>query len=279
MFTLGTVSYLNSAPLVAELPPEIRALSGVPADLCAWLASGRVDAALLPVAEALRGAGSGWLGRHGLACDGEVRSVLLFLPEGARGAGAVRRVVLDPASRTSVALTKILLGRRRGLSPAYETAAAPGPDPRAHPGAAVLSIGDSALRHRRGWTGGVIDLGEDWKEWTGLPFVFARWTARAGLPPEERAALAAILDESARRGLARREALAAERGPRHGLTPDEALAYMTDSMRYEIDARADDGLARFATELASIDAAAAGGEGARGGAPGDRAAGPVPKTA
>jgi chorismate dehydratase len=250
--TVGIVPYLNAAPLVADLPPHVKTVAAVPSTLSAWLAEGTVDAALLPVAEAIRGVGDGWIGRHGIACDGPVKSVLLFLPPPAVADDPATwpgRVILDPASRTSAALLRAVMAGRHGLSPAYETAPAPGPDPRARADAATLVIGDAALAHARTWTGSVLDLGAQWKVWTGLPFVFARWTARAGLPAPDRAALAATLDEAARRGLARRPAIAAERGPRHGLSAAEALSYMTDSLRYEIDARAEAGLARFAQAL------------------------------
>jgi chorismate dehydratase len=44
---------------------------------------------------------------------------------------------------------------------------------------AVLVIGDGALLLRaRGNYPVVLDLGEEWKRWTGLPFVFAVWAAR-----------------------------------------------------------------------------------------------------
>jgi chorismate dehydratase len=43
--------------------------------------------------------------------------------------------------------------------------------------AAVL-IGDAALRARHTTTADVHDLGEAWRDWTGLPMVFAVWAAR-----------------------------------------------------------------------------------------------------
>src|SRR5262245_41118714 len=162
--------------------------AGDPSDLSRWLAAGEVDAALLPVAESLRGVGEGFLGAHGIACDGAVESVLAFLPPGADLAAARGEpwdVVLDPASRTSVALLRTLLETRHGLSPRYRVATAPGPDPAASAASITLVIGDRAFARRKGWTGSVLDLGAEWKAWTGLPFVFARWTARRGLPRAE----------------------------------------------------------------------------------------------
>jgi chorismate dehydratase len=252
--TLGNVPYLNTVPLTAYLPPEVLTQAADPSLLADWLRAGTVDAAMLPVAEAIRGTGDGFLGRYGIACDGPVRSVLAFLPGvGDPPSAWPRRVVLDPASRTSQALLRVLLERRFGLSPAYEEALEPGPDPRAHPDAITLVIGDRAFARRTGWLGGVLDLGTAWKEWTGLPFVFARWTARRGLAPSARAALAGVLDAAAERGLRNRNALAADHGPRHGLSVEDARRYFLTSVVYEIDARAEAGLDRFARELRALE--------------------------
>ncbi|HVG93001.1 MAG TPA: menaquinone biosynthesis protein [Planctomycetota bacterium] len=254
MLTLGNVPYLNTVPLAAFLPPDVGQREADPGVLADWLRAGTVDAAMLPVAEALRGAGDGYVGRYGIACDGGVESVLAFLPVAdAPPAAWPRHVVLDPASRTSQALLRVLLERRFGLAPTYEVAPAPGPDPRSRPDAVTLVIGDRALRHREGWPGGVLDLGAAWKEWTGLPFVFARWTARRGLPAAEREALARILDEAARAGLAQRDALATAHGPRHGLSAEAARRYFRKAVVYEIDARAEAGLERFARELRALE--------------------------
>lgn len=253
MYTLGVVPYLNAVPLTAELPPGVTCYAGDPSSLSAWLEEGRLDAALLPVAESLRGVGGGAIGRFGIACEGAVASVLAFHPvEGAPPAAWPKDVVLDPASKTSVALLRVLLERRHGLSPRYAVADAPGPDPRTRPDAMTLVIGDRAMVHRKGWTGGVLDLGRAWKEWTGLPFVFARWTARAGLPDADRDALARMLDMAAQRGLEHRDELAARHAKASGLTPEEARHYLSTSIRFAIGERSEAGIRRFAEEVAAL---------------------------
>ncbi len=256
MPTLGVVPYLNAIPLLDGLPPEVVQRPGDPSLLALWLAQGSVDAALLPVAEALRGVGDGPLGRFGIAGEGPVDSVLVFLPHAGPPDSWPRRVVLDPASRSSVALLRVLLERRHGLRPEYEVAADLGPDPRAHPDAIVLAIGDRAMARRRECpAAAVLDLGAEWTAWTGLPFVFARWTARKGLPSPERAALEGLLDRAAERGLARRDALADAHGPAHGLAPEEARRYLRTSIRFVLGAREEAGLARFAEELSRLEGA------------------------
>lgn len=92
-----------------------------------------------------------------------------------------QRVALGSTSRTSVELAKLLLEERIGVRPHYFGCP---PDLGAmmlEAPAAVL-IGDAALRAtfvdgpERGLE--VHDLGAAWKEWTGLPMVFAVWAAR-----------------------------------------------------------------------------------------------------
>jgi chorismate dehydratase len=92
-----------------------------------------------------------------------------------------RRVALGSTSRTSVRLAQLLLAERFGVAPDYYTCP---PDLSAmmqEADAAVL-IGDAALRaslHDAPRLGlNVYDLGAMWKDWTGLPFVFAVFAAR-----------------------------------------------------------------------------------------------------
>lgn len=93
-----------------------------------------------------------------------------------------RRVALGSTSRTSVLLARMLLAERHGVAPEYFVCP---PDLGAmmlEADAAVL-IGDAALRATYegpdlGLT--VTDLGAAWREWSGLPMVFAVWAVRRG---------------------------------------------------------------------------------------------------
>jgi chorismate dehydratase len=90
------------------------------------------------------------------------------------------RVAMGSTSRTSVLLAQMLLEDRVGVRPTYYTCP---PDLGAmmlEAPAAVL-IGDAALRATydaptRGLD--VHDLGAAWRDWSGLPMVFAVWAVR-----------------------------------------------------------------------------------------------------
>ncbi|MGJ3560588.1 menaquinone biosynthetic enzyme MqnA/MqnD family protein [Streptomyces sp. INA 01156] len=115
-----------------------------------------------------------------VGCDGPVMScVIVSQVPLERLDGA--RVALGSTSRTSVRLAQLLLAERYGVKPDYYTCPPDLSLMMQEADAAVL-IGDAALRAnmveapRYGLD--VYDLGALWKEWTGLPFVFAVWAAR-----------------------------------------------------------------------------------------------------
>ncbi|MFI1951912.1 menaquinone biosynthetic enzyme MqnA/MqnD family protein [Streptomyces xinghaiensis] len=91
------------------------------------------------------------------------------------------RVALGSTSRTSVRLAQLLLAERFGIRPDYYSCP-PDLGLMMREAQAGVLIGDPALRAylhdapRYGLQ--VHDLGQLWKEWTGLPFVFAVWAVR-----------------------------------------------------------------------------------------------------
>ncbi|WP_309484549.1 menaquinone biosynthetic enzyme MqnA/MqnD family protein [Streptomyces himalayensis] len=115
-----------------------------------------------------------------VGCDGPVMSCVIVsqVPlEQLDGA----RVALGSTSRTSVRLAQLLLAERFGVQPDYYTCP-PDLGVMMQEAEAAVLIGDAALRanlHDAPRLGlQVHDLGAMWKEWTGLPFVFAVWAAR-----------------------------------------------------------------------------------------------------
>lgn len=90
------------------------------------------------------------------------------------------RVALGSTSRTGVLLAQLLLAERYGVRPEYFRCPPDLTQMLLEADAAVL-IGDVALRAlyeapKQGLE--VTDLGQAWREWTGLPMVFAVWAVR-----------------------------------------------------------------------------------------------------
>jgi len=118
------------------------------------------------------------LGDLSISASGPVGSVLLLssVPLGELDG---RLVLLSAQSQTSVSLVKIVLEEFYHVRPRYRAGLASTPEAGAETPAAVLVIGDEALRLRRQSLYPLqFDLGEIWHGHTGLPFVFAVWAVR-----------------------------------------------------------------------------------------------------
>lgn len=182
---VGHIQFLNCLPLYWGLAHsgallDLELHKDTPDRLGEALIRGDLDIGPVSVVEYLRHTDELLL-LPGLAVgsDGPVLSVNLVSqrPVAELDGG---RVALGSTSRTSVLLAQLLLEERYGVHPAYFTCP---PDLTAmllEADAAVL-IGDQALRAtydapRLGLH--VHDLGAEWREWTGLPMVFAVWAAR-----------------------------------------------------------------------------------------------------
>ena len=87
-----------------------------------------------------------------------------------------------------------------------------------------------------------MDLGEEWKKLTGLPFVFAMWMMRADMVDEE---LAKLLAEARRRGAAMTDELLDLHAMSKGWPRELARQYFTQFIQYEVTAKAREGLAKF----------------------------------
>jgi chorismate dehydratase len=176
---LGVVSYLNAVPLVHGLDadPRFTLVRDVPSRVAERLHAGEIDLGMIPSVEYAAGEYAIVPG-IAIASRGPVRSVNLFHR---RPVADVRRVALDSSSRTSVALAKILLRERLRHDPEYLTMGPPVEDMLASADAALV-IGDPALYFRG--AADRIDLGEEWRACTGLPFVFAFWAGRPGAVDE-----------------------------------------------------------------------------------------------
>src|SRR3954469_11381392 len=106
---VGAVNYLNTKPLICDLErvaPEAVLLLDVPSRLADRLAAGELDVALIPVIEYFRAADYSVVPGVSIATRGPVLSVTLFSRQ---PWDRIRRVALDVGSRTSAALTQILL--------------------------------------------------------------------------------------------------------------------------------------------------------------------------
>jgi cyclic dehypoxanthinyl futalosine synthase len=247
---LTGVSYLNAQPILYGLlqglcEERMHVELAEPAELGRRLLEDEVDAALAPVAVLANHGGLEIVPGIAIGCDGPVRSVVLV---GERPIAELEEVLLDASSRTSVVLARLVLKQLRGGSEPRYCSRAPKQitEEVAGPTGALL-IGDAALE-ARGRFAYELDLGQAWKEMTGLPFVFAVWVARPGLlEPSDVAALQQSLAE----GLAARAEIARSWARGRGGDPAAHLSYLSEAIRYPLDERALAGLREFLQRAAA----------------------------
>jgi chorismate dehydratase len=94
-----------------------------------------------------------------------------------------------------------------------------------------------------------VDLGEEWKAWTGLPFVFAVWAARRDAPAGQVSAIHQRLLESRAWGLAHLDELAEAAAGNTGISRAVCRAYLGD-LDYALSYRHLAGLTDFFRRLA-----------------------------
>lgn len=243
---VGAVNYLNTKPLVEGLTsfaPNVQLSLDLPSRLADRLATGALDVGLIPVVEFFRGDNYTFVPNIAIGARGPVLSVTLFskVPW-----GEIRSVSLDEGSRTSAALTRIVLQKRYGVRPRFEPLPIDSPaDDLATD--AVLLIGDRAMRaclpgHRFAY-----DLGEEWAAWTGLPMVFAVWAVRGGV---DLGAAAGAFHRAKEYGLAHAGAIAQREAPGLGLDPGFCRRYMSNIIRYDLGPAELAGMERY-RELAA----------------------------
>ncbi len=246
---VGAVGYLNARPLTWALdrrPERWQVRYDVPAVCAALLRSGQVDLGLTPSIEYLFGEDYRFVPGVGIGSDGPVASVALYSTGPVRD---IRTIALDTSSRTSVTLIKVLCTHAFGIDPAFVEAP---PDLRAMTaahGAAVL-IGDPALEADHEALGLLkTDMGEAWRQLTGLPFVYAAWTGRPGaVTADDVEALVAAQAE----GLAHLDEIAAEYAPADPAHQARAAQYLRDNVRYTLGETERQGLQLFLDYAADL---------------------------
>jgi chorismate dehydratase len=259
---VSAISFLNTAPLMwdfdhgatpeqhrdAELPPELRSDFQVaytlPARCADDLQLGRADIGIIPAITYATTPGLVILPDAAIAAKAAVRSILLVSKPPIE---QVNTIAADTSSRSSVALAKILCQKLWGRVRDFRDLA---PDLDSMLGAcdAALLIGDPALRIER-TKYFVYDLAQEWRNFTGKPFVFAFWAVRLAALSEVRRSLdvAAVFRRSRDHGLdpSNLAQIARQWSPRVGLSEVDITIYLTRHIHFFLDAENLEGLELF----------------------------------
>lgn len=255
---LGRIPWINAAPVYAAMdrglvPAPSTIVSATAAELNDLLAAGELDVSAISAVEYARDAASyHLLPNLAISCDGPVHSVALFSKrplEDLDGATVLRTA----SSRTSILLLELLCAHQWKVRPNFATARAEASDLAALeslPHDAVLVIGDAALHLRMSNRYPVfVDLGAAWREWTGLPFVFAVWAARRDADRDAVFRVHESLLASRAWGVRHLDLIAGEAAARTGIPVPTCRAYLGD-LDYDLSYRHLAGLTEFFGRLA-----------------------------
>lgn len=265
---LGRIGYLNVLPLHYPLENGILSrdtgpghtgmgdfelIAGPPAELNILMDHGRLDlSGCSSIEYARRPEKYRIVPDLAIGSRGPVQSVLLICrtrPEDLDGA----EVLVSAQSHTSAALLDLLLTRHVGVSPRYRTGDATRILGTGERPEAILCIGDEALNLRRHPDYPLrMDLGEAWRQWTGLPFIFGLWIASEDSLSTRRAEIAAgarLLIRAKQWGQAHIPEISRIAASGHTMTEAEMNSYF-QGLVYDLGPTEIAGLRRFYDELA-----------------------------
>lgn len=246
-YTVGSVPYLNSKPLVKPLEwagpdAKVAVRYAVPSLLPAMLDSGGADAIMVSSIHALTSPDSRVAAGLSIGSQDEVLSVRLFskVPP-----AHIKSLATDQSSMTSNALALIVLAELHGVKPQFSPCP-PSLRTMLRDHDACLMIGDNGMgADGEGLT--VLDLGSEWRRLTGLPFVWALWVGHAGLTPE----LVGLLQEAMRESRSDWGRVIQDAAEETGFTPQQCRHYLTELMDYRLTDEHLQGLREFGRLAAS----------------------------
>jgi len=180
----------------------------------------------------------------GIGCDGETLTVRIFSK---CPVTEIRTLACDTDSHTSVALARVIFAERYGMRPTFVDWTRE----ERQPCDAKLLIGDKVVCEEPPGFEHQLDLGSAWKDLTGMPFVFAVWTARSGVDLGD---LPARLTAAKRAGLTHVREIVEQHAVRRGWPAGLALQYLSVYLKYDVGPRQLQAISRF-HELAARHAA------------------------
>jgi len=173
---ISAVSYTNTKPFIygiehSEILNKIDLSLDIPSDCAAKLINNQVDIGLIPVAAIPHVPNANIVADYCIGSIGAVNSVFIFSDV---EVSEIKTVRLDSHSRTSNNLAKVLLKFYRKLDVEFTTDIDAKTD-------AIVLIGDRTFGKKADYAF-AYDMGQQWMNFTGLPFVYAAWVANKTIP-------------------------------------------------------------------------------------------------
>lgn len=225
---IGSVPYLNAKPLVWGLDPQT-VIYEVPSKLASMLEEGEIAAGMVSSVACFLNPDLKIAPGMSISCIGSAESVKLFYKGDIE---CIRAVALDANSLTSVLLAKIILNERYGLCPEFIDMP-PNLDEMLATCDGAVTIGDTTMQAPSGrWA--EMDLGREWHELTGLPFVFAVWAVNPRLAEP---GLVDMLLGSKSYGLRSLDEISESEAKRLNLPFEVCRHYLSEIMNYDLTDR------------------------------------------
>lgn len=240
---VSLVSFLNTKPLVYGLEHNLVnhqfiLQKDVPSVCSQRLCEDEVKLGIIPSIEYIQGKGR-WkiIPDLCISSRGAVKSVNLFFKKDLTD---LNKIALDTSSRTSVALLKIILKEKYHVNAEF-IFMAPDLKEMLSKADAALIIGDRAL-HYQADNPSHLDLGEEWYDMTGLPFVYAFWAGHeSGMTGKDIDAV----KKSYELGKMQIEQIARDYAQDHPLPWKSYFTYLDRHISYEFGNEEEEGLMEF----------------------------------
>jgi len=246
---VSAVKYINSYPFIIGLRDgEVASMIDLdvchPSECADRLKNGLTDVGLVPVASLASMKEYHIISEYCLSTQGEVRTVLLVSNSPLE---EVKNIFLDFRSRSSVTLCRILAKKTWKREFAWHQTTEDFDITSMKEGEAAVMIGDRCFEYAR-YFKYRIDLGLEWKKFTGLPFVFACWVSTRTLDDTFTALFSKALSE----GIARRNEAVSLLREGSVATPEEVIDYLNSNIDFNLDDRKREAISLFISYIMEL---------------------------
>jgi chorismate dehydratase len=246
---ISAVKYANTYPFIWGLKESgfdkrVILETDHPADCASKLINGKADIGLIPVAALPLIKNYHIISNYCIGANGKVRTVMLLsnCPF-----GDVEAINLDYRSKSSVNLTKVLAKNMWGKKFRWVNTSEQFDFVNIGNNEAVVLIGDQCFEFEEKFKY-KVDLAEEWKKQTGLPFVFACWAANRELDT----GFVSDFNDALKLGVDNIDKVAAAFSKNSVIKGDDLLNYLKHNIDYIFDSEKKRGMTLFLDLLSKL---------------------------
>jgi chorismate dehydratase len=239
---ISAVKYANTYPFIYGLTEsgfEKKAIieTDHPADCAAKLIAGKADIGLIPVAALPQLKEYHLLSDFCIGATSNVRTVMLLCNS---PFNQISSIYLDYRSRSSVNLVRVLAKNFWKKEFKWINTSEGFDFVNIKPNEGAVLIGDQCFEYETKYSNR-IDLARTWVDYTGLPFVFACWTANKKIDNSFLEEFNSALES----GVHNIDAVVQKFGTTGTITGNDLRKYLTENIDYDFNAQKKKGLELF----------------------------------